>query len=824
MAILNQPLVSIVIPVYNGANYLGQAIESALGQTYEPKEVIVVDDGSSDNGATRAVAESFGNRIRYIQKVNGGVATALNTGVSSAHGQLVSWLSHDDFYRPEKVARQVAAWERFGARCIVIGDFEMRNAAGEHMQTVSLTGHSLVARPLDAVFRGLINGCALLVPKELFQTVGLFEPGLPTTQDYYLWYCMARVVPFVHCPYADCCQRIHPLQGSRQMAHLDEAGRMFSHLIDVTPKRLMEAYDGSELRFLLNVRRNLAVYAGLYSYLTFRIQQLMRSVRYAVVWVHDQGEAGLHTDLPVGLWCAPVSVQSIFSANPREIFAAAQLSSGDCVLFLRAPSRLAAAQVEFALETFLREDADVACTDDGGASSVDGLVVRHDALTFLADAVGKIDLHSEELKADLRWAFYDAADTKTDDTESDLCRALRGEAALDYRPGISSRQIASLIVAQHHSSLPTILFLQHGLGGGAHVHLNLLIQSLSGRANSVIIYGYPDGMVRLSAVPALPGMGLSYSIAEHLQELVDVLQRIQVSQVDVHHTLSFEMQAEALVEALSMPFDVTLVDYHFVATNPFLGGQDWEFVGDAQLLTSQILRKDPLPLFKKARRAIAISRDVAERFGRIDHNREVIPARLWHDGPRQVRHVFAPRLWGNEPLRVLVMGEIVPHKGREIVLDVARIIAERQLPIRIHILGNIQLSASTRREIGEALTISGQYSNDTFASVLGSLAPHTGWLPARVPETWSYVLTKLMDAGLPIAATAIGAIPERCTGRPFTWLLPLSATAVDWVDLFLELHASQMEKNPQWAGIDHLPPAQDFYFERYLNPPRPQPL
>ena len=818
---MNQPLVSIVIPVYNGANYLGQAIESALAQTYEPKEVIVVDDGSSDDGATRAVAEGFGDRIRYLCKTNGGVATALNTGILSAHGQLVSWLSHDDFYRPEKVARQVAVWEQFGARCIVIGDFELRNAAGEPMQTVSLAGHTLVARPLDAVFRGLINGCALLVPRELFQEVGLFEPGLPTTQDYYLWYRMARVVPFVHCPHADCCQRIHALQGSRQMAHLDEAGRMFSHLIDVTPKRLMEAYDGSELRFLLNVRRNLAVYAGLHSYLTFRIQQLMRSVRYSVVWLHEQAGTALQTDLPVGLCCQPVSVQSVFSSDLHEIFSAARSAAGQLVLFLRAPCLRQAAQVEFALETFLREDADIAYPAHEDASGVDGLVVRQDALAFLADAVTKIDLHSEELKTSLHCAFYDAADNKIDRTDSDLSRALRGEAALDYRPDISASQIASLIAAQHHSSLPTILFVQHGLGGGAHVHLNLLIQSLSGRANSVIVYGYPDGTVRLSWLPAAPGMGLSYSVSEHLGQLSDVLRQVQVSQIDVHHTLGFEAQAEALINALPMPFDVTLVDYHFVATNPFLGGQDWEFVGDAQLFASQILRKEPLPLFKKARRAIAISRDLAGRFARIDHNREVIPARLWHDGPRQVRHVFAPRLWGNEPLRVLVMGEIVPHKGREIVLDVARIIAERQLPVRIHILGNIQFSASTKKEIGEALTVSGQYSNDTFASLVGSMAPHAGWLPARVPETWSYVLTKFMDAGLPIAATAIGAIPERCAGRPFTWLLPLEATAEDWVDLFLELHASEMEKNPRWASVDHLPPAEDFYFERYLDPPRP---
>ena len=70
------PLVSIVIPVYNGANYMREAIDSALAQTYENKEIIVVNDGSSDNGETDRIAKEYGDRIRYILKQNGGVSSA----------------------------------------------------------------------------------------------------------------------------------------------------------------------------------------------------------------------------------------------------------------------------------------------------------------------------------------------------------------------------------------------------------------------------------------------------------------------------------------------------------------------------------------------------------------------------------------------------------------------------------------------------------------------------------------------------------------------------------------------------------------------------
>src|SRR5689334_11837948 len=97
-----EPKVSIVIPVFNGAQYLRSAIDSALGQTYRNTEIIVVNDGSSDFGQTERVALSYGSRIRYFSKSNGGVASALNFGIQQMRGELFCWLSHDDLYLQEK--------------------------------------------------------------------------------------------------------------------------------------------------------------------------------------------------------------------------------------------------------------------------------------------------------------------------------------------------------------------------------------------------------------------------------------------------------------------------------------------------------------------------------------------------------------------------------------------------------------------------------------------------------------------------------------------------------------------------------------------------
>lgn len=82
----NRPLVSIVIPVYNGGDYLKEAIDSALAQTYNNIEILIINDGSDDGGITENIALSYGERVRYFCKKNGGVATALNLGIRNMRG------------------------------------------------------------------------------------------------------------------------------------------------------------------------------------------------------------------------------------------------------------------------------------------------------------------------------------------------------------------------------------------------------------------------------------------------------------------------------------------------------------------------------------------------------------------------------------------------------------------------------------------------------------------------------------------------------------------------------------------------------------------
>lgn len=224
------PLISIIIPVYNGADYLREAIDSALAQSYAPCEVLVVNDGSSDNGATEAIARSYGDAIRYFYKENGGVATALNTGLREMRGEYFSWLSHDDVYLPHKLDSQMAFIRHMELEgCSVYGDYDLIDAQGKPLGEARMP----VVAPED-MFPHLYNqqclhGCTLLIPRQALLDLGGFPENKMTTQDYELWLRLCRVTPFVHVPQKLIRARRHNAQGTRTItAHAAEVRDFFA--------------------------------------------------------------------------------------------------------------------------------------------------------------------------------------------------------------------------------------------------------------------------------------------------------------------------------------------------------------------------------------------------------------------------------------------------------------------------------------------------------------------------------------------------------------------------------------------------------------------
>ena len=156
-----KPKVSIVIPVYNGSNYLQEAIDSALAQTYSNMEVIVVNDGSNDDRATEKIALSYGERIRYFYKPNGGVATALNLGIEKMTGEYFSWLSHDDMYLPDKIEQEIVCLQRLRDFHAVIAEgYQVVDTNGGYIATVNLHRQypkDKLTNPMFVLMRGGIQ-------------------------------------------------------------------------------------------------------------------------------------------------------------------------------------------------------------------------------------------------------------------------------------------------------------------------------------------------------------------------------------------------------------------------------------------------------------------------------------------------------------------------------------------------------------------------------------------------------------------------------------------------------------------------------------------
>lgn len=285
------PMVSIIIPVYNGANYMREAIDSALKQDYPNIEIIVVNDGSKDNGETDRIARSYGDRIRYIKKENGGVSTALNVGIQAMKGDYFSWLSHDDLYLPNKISVQMDyALSLRDRKTVVIGGYELFNSAdGSSMGRrcpLDMYTREQVDRPLFGVFHGLINGCCMLIHRSHFDRIGLFDEKLRTTQDYDMWFRMLKGKKAYYHNEVIVKSRCHPEQESRTNYHQKDCFELWKSLIDRTTTMDRVAMSGSELEFYK------MVYQFLHTQTPYRSAAAYAEIEY-INQLNDEYEKGI---------------------------------------------------------------------------------------------------------------------------------------------------------------------------------------------------------------------------------------------------------------------------------------------------------------------------------------------------------------------------------------------------------------------------------------------------------------------------------------------------------------------------------------------------
>lgn len=178
------PAVSVIIPTYNRAWCLREAVDSVQGQEFRGFELIVVDDGSTDE--TPRLLQECGGSIRVLRQMNRGVSAARNAGVAAARGEWIAFLDSDDIWLPSKLARQVAFFSRNPEALICqTEELWVKNGLRVNPGQRHRKRGGMIFEPSLGLC--LVSPSAVMLRRELFDVVGRFDERLPACEDYDLW-------------------------------------------------------------------------------------------------------------------------------------------------------------------------------------------------------------------------------------------------------------------------------------------------------------------------------------------------------------------------------------------------------------------------------------------------------------------------------------------------------------------------------------------------------------------------------------------------------------------------------------------------------------
>lgn len=216
---MTAPLVSVILPVYNGEAYLAQAVDSVLQQTLRPFELIAIDDGSNDGSPS--ILASYRDRITVVRQANGGVAAARNAGIARARGEFVAFLDQDDYWLPEKAARQAALFaanQRLGLVHTAVAYYDQVREEYVAPQDPTARPEQMTGDCYESLLLSnpLVNS-SVMVRRSVLEQVGTCDLRIRgnTVQDYDLWLRIAKKYEFAYAPEPLTAFRLHGNQGHR---------------------------------------------------------------------------------------------------------------------------------------------------------------------------------------------------------------------------------------------------------------------------------------------------------------------------------------------------------------------------------------------------------------------------------------------------------------------------------------------------------------------------------------------------------------------------------------------------------------------------------
>lgn len=241
------------MPVFNGGHYFELALQSAVAQTYKNLEIVIVNDGSNDDGETAAIATKYAAhypQIKYVFQENRGVGAALNTALNEMTGDIFTWLSHDDLFEPHKTARQVEFFNRLRhPSAMLFSDWYLIGPEGEVLQEVVYDHKELVQKPRLALIGGRINGVTLFIPRRILLEMGGFDEKYRFVQDYDLWNKLIAKHDFFHMPEKLIRYRSHPGQDTHKPGAVIESEDLWVRMINSRGEAEMVHLFGSSHKF-----------------------------------------------------------------------------------------------------------------------------------------------------------------------------------------------------------------------------------------------------------------------------------------------------------------------------------------------------------------------------------------------------------------------------------------------------------------------------------------------------------------------------------------------------------------------------------------------
>jgi GT2 family glycosyltransferase len=182
-------LVSVIITTYNRRSFLKEALFSVLNQDYQNKEIIVIDDGSTDE----SIKEIDGLPAKYIWKKNGGISSARNKGIEVAQGDYIAFLDVDDLWKKDKLAVQMKLMMEEGFLISYTDEIWIRNGKrmNQKLKHRKYSGH-IFEKCLPLC---IISPSSVVIKREIFDKVGLFDESMPVCEDYDLWLRISAQYP-----------------------------------------------------------------------------------------------------------------------------------------------------------------------------------------------------------------------------------------------------------------------------------------------------------------------------------------------------------------------------------------------------------------------------------------------------------------------------------------------------------------------------------------------------------------------------------------------------------------------------------------------------